>query len=137
MSIDREALVKEALKARDKAYAPYSHFSVGAAILCADGEIFTGCNIENAAYSPSVCAERVAIFKALSSGPRDFVAIAVVGGKAEQKIERAVSPCGVCRQVISEFCFPDDFEIYLSDGKDILTYKLKDLFPMGFSKSDL
>jgi cytidine deaminase len=137
MSIDKEALVNTAVIARENAYTPYSNFAVGAAVLCADGEIFTGCNIENAAYSPSVCAERVAIFKARSSGPRDFVAIAVVGGKSGQKIEKAISPCGVCRQVLSEFCSPDNFEIYLSNGAEIFTYKLKDLLPLGFSKSDL
>ena len=137
MSIIKEKLISAAVSAREKAYTPYSHFSVGAAILCSDGSIFTGCNIENASYSATVCAERVAIFKAISEGNSKFSAIAVVGGKEKQKIDKAISPCGVCRQVIGEFCSSEDFEIYLWDGVKIYTYKLKELFPEGFTKEDL
>ena len=108
-------LVELALEARKNAYAPYSHFSVGAALLCADGSVYQGCNIENAAYSPTNCAERTAIFKAVYDGHRDFTAIAVCGGK-DGVITGAFPPCGVCRQVMREFC-EDDFKIYLV-GKD-------------------
>lgn len=94
-------------QARSQSYSPYSHFAVGAALLCDDGSVYTGCNIENAAYSPTVCAERVAIFKAVSEGKRGFKAIAVAGGPAEQiKAESDCFPCGVCRQVLAEFCSP-------------------------------
>lgn len=137
MSIIKEKLISAAVSAREKAYVPYSHFSVGAAIICSNGSIFTGCNIENSSYGATVCAERVAIFKAISEGNSKFTAIAVVGGKEKQKINKAISPCGICRQVIGEFCSPEDFEIYLSDGNEIFTYKLKELFPQGFTKSDL
>ena len=104
-------LMAMALKAREMAYAPYSKFKVGAALLCDDGEIFGGCNIESASFSPTNCAERTALFKAVSEGKHDFTAIAVVGGKANGELEFC-TPCGVCRQVISEFC-TGDFEIVL------------------------
>lgn len=94
-------------KARGQSYSPYSHFAVGAALLCSDGTVYTGCNIENAAYSPTVCAERVAIFKAVSEGRCDFAAIAIAGGPADAADARDdCFPCGVCRQVLSEFCPP-------------------------------
>jgi homotetrameric cytidine deaminase len=93
-------------KARVRSYSPYSHFAVGAALICSDGTVYTGCNIENAAYSPTVCAERVAIFKAVSEGRRDFSAIAVAGGPADADACDDCFPCGVCRQVLSEFCPP-------------------------------
>lgn len=130
-------LIKLALEAREKAYAPYSSFAVGAALLCGDGEIFTGCNIENSAFSPTVCAERTAIFKAVSEGKRDFVKIAVVGGKADKEPENYCPPCGVCRQVMKEFCSAD-FEIIIAKSPD--DYKVKtlcELLPESFDKREV
>ena len=113
-------------------YSPYSHFCVGAALLCADGTIYTGCNIENAAYGPSNCAERTAIFKAVSEGKKDFVAIAIVGGK-NGVIEDFCPPCGVCRQVLAEFC-KKDFLILLKDKKNqVKEFTLEKLLPESFS----
>lgn len=118
-------------------YTPYSDFKVGAALLCADGRIYGGCNIENAAYGPSNCAERTAFFKAVSEGERRFTAIAIVGGPSGI-IKDYCPPCGVCRQVMMEFCNPDDFIIILSDAQDhILTKTLSELLPMGFGPSNL
>ena len=97
-------LVEKAILARDTAYAPYSNFAVGAALLCADGSIYTGANIENSSFTPTICAERVAFFNAIHEGQRDFTAIAIVGGKAGENISELCPPCGVCRQVMSEFC---------------------------------
>ena len=128
-------LMDFAIQAMHNAYAPYSGFTVGAALLCSDGAVYTGCNIENAAYSPTNCAERTAIFKAVSEGRRDFTAIAVCGGK-NGKITDLCTPCGVCRQVLREFC-KDDFPIYLAhkDGYKALT--LGDLFPYSFGEDSL
>ena len=125
-----EELISLAKQAMLHAYVPYSHYMVGAALLCADGKVYQGCNIENAAYSPTNCAERTAIFKAVYDGERDFRAIAVVGGK-DGVMTGAFPPCGVCRQVMQEFCGPD-FLIYLGrpDGYDALT--LEQLLPYGF-----
>ncbi len=131
---DRE-LVTMAEDAMTRAYAPYSGFQVGAALLCADGAVYTGCNIENAAYGPSVCAERVAFFTAVREGKRDFKKIAVVGGPAG-KIRSFTHPCGVCRQVMREFC-RDDFEILAFDGEQIRSATLITLLPDSFSPSDL
>ena len=128
-----EQLIAEAVEARKMAYTPYSHFQVGAALETADGIIYRGCNIENAAYGPSNCAERTAFFKAISEGERKFTRIAVVGGPEGQEISQFCAPCGVCRQVMSEFCDGDSFEILLSDGKEIKIYKLKDILPLAFS----
>ena len=100
---DRE-LIKAALEARDFSYSPYSGFSVGAALLCSDGKVYTGCNIESSVFTPTTCAERTAFFKAISEGRYDFVRIAVVGGKAGQPASPSCTPCGVCRQVMKEFC---------------------------------
>lgn len=129
----KEALCAAAVAAMRKAYAPYSGYFVGAALLTAGGKIYTGCNIENAAYSPSVCAERTAIFKAVSEGERDFAMLAVAGGKGG-KLTGAFPPCGVCRQVMAEFC-PEDFPILLvtSDGTFEET-TLGALLPLSFSK---
>lgn len=102
--MDKNELLKIAKEAREGAYAPYSQFQVGAALLCEDGSVYTGCNIENASFSPTCCAERTAIFKAVSDGKRKFSAIAVVGGKKDSDICAPCYPCGVCRQVMSEFC---------------------------------
>lgn len=130
-------LIKLALEAREKAYAPYSSFAVGAALLCGDGEIFTGCNIENSAFSPTVCAERTAIFKAVSEGKKDFAKIAVVGGDADKEPENYCPPCGVCRQVMKEFCSAD-FEILIAKTPD--DYKVKklcELLPESFDKREV
>ena len=127
-------LVELALEARKNAYAPYSHFSVGAALLCADGSVYQGCNIENAAYSPTNCAERTAFFKAVYDGHRDFTAIAVCGGKGGV-ITGAFPPCGVCRQVMREFC-GDDFRIYLVNDKGFETVTLAQLLPYGFTAGE-
>ena len=130
-------LLQLAGEARRRAYAPYSHFSVGAALLCADGSVFTGCNIENISFSPTCCAERVAFFRAIEAGQRDFRAIAIVGASAGESGETPCFPCGVCRQVMAEFC-RGDFEIYLSagDGK-VRTLLLSGLLPYGFSPDSL
>lgn len=127
-----EKLIKKAIEILNFSYAPYSNFHVGAALLTSEGEIYTGCNIENAAYGPSNCAERTAIFKAVSEGKKEFEAIAVVGGK-NGKIENFCPPCGVCRQVLAEFC-KKDFEIVLA--KSTNEYKimtLEQLLPESFS----
>lgn len=130
-------LVKIALEAREKSYAPYSHFYVGAALLCADGTVYTGCNIENAAYGPTNCAERTAFFKAVSEGHRDFVKIAIVGGSENDGAVSLCAPCGVCRQVMMEFC-NKDFQIVLGtiDGVAKI-YILEQLLPEGFGPKNL
>jgi len=127
-----EKLIKKAIEMLNFSYAPYSNFHVGAALLTSEGGIYTGCNIENVAYGPSNCAERTAIFKAVSEGKKEFEAIAVVGGK-NGKIENFCPPCGVCRQVLAEFC-KKDFEIVLA--KSTNEYKimtLEQLLPESFS----
>ena len=125
--MDEKSLVETAIGMKDKAYAPYSNFHVGAALLGKDGKVYTGCNVENAAYGPSNCAERTDVFKAVSEGCREFEAIAIAGD-AEY-----CSPCGVCRQVLAEFC-DKDFKIILTDCKGgIKTYTLGELLPLSFS----
>ncbi|MBQ8789691.1 MAG: cytidine deaminase [Ruminiclostridium sp.] len=127
-----EKLIEIAKNAMTRAYAPYSGYKVGAALLCADGTVFSGCNIENGAFSPSICAERTAFAKAVSEGYRDFTAIAVCGGK-DGIISGVFPPCGVCRQVMREFC-KDDFMIYMIDvGEGYETRTLKELLPDSFS----
>jgi cytidine deaminase len=128
-------LIKKANDARAKSYCPYSGFAVGAALLCADGTIFTGANIENASYTPTICAERVGFFQAVHAGHRDFTAIAIVGGSKGKDIDSLCTPCGVCRQVMSEFC-KGDFKILLSDGKDNKIFTLDDMLPHRFSLED-
>ena len=113
--MDYKDLISQALEARRYAYAPYSHFRVGAALLCADGRVFKGCNIENGAFSPSMCAERTAFAKAISEGYNDFTAIAIVGAPTERKGTDFCTPCGVCRQVMREFC-QQDFNIVYNRG---------------------
>ena len=127
---DRE-LIKLAEQARMHAYAPYSRFSVGAALLTRDGKVYTGCNIENAAFTPTNCAERTAIFKAVSEGKRDFEAIAVTGGKSGE-LSAYCAPCGVCRQVLAEFC-EGDFRIILGNAATCCSYRLSELLPASFS----
>lgn len=132
---DRE-LIEKALLARESAYTPYSHHKVGAALLTAEGEVFTGCNIENAAFGPTVCAERTAIFKAVSEGRRNFVKIAVAGGP-EGEVTDYCRPCGVCRQVMTEFCTPE-FEIIAAiNGGDYVSTTLGELLPHSFSPENL
>lgn len=127
-----EKLIEIAKNAMTRAYAPYSGYKVGAALLCTDGTVFSGCNIENGAFSPSICAERTAFAKAVSEGYRDFTAIAVCGGK-DGIISGVFPPCGVCRQVMREFC-KDDFLIYMIDvGEGYETRTLKELLPDSFS----
>jgi len=127
----KEELLTRALSARENSYCPYSGFAVGAALLCEDGEIITGCNVENSAFSPTICAERVAIFSAISKGKHKFKKILIVGGKKGEKIESECTPCGVCRQVLSEFC-DKDFEILTYDGKEVITRTLGELLPYSF-----
>lgn len=130
-------LIRVACEYRKKAYSPYSGFKVGAALLTNSHEIIGGCNIENAAYSPTNCAERTAFFKAVSEGKKDFLAIAIVGGKGEG-IEDFCAPCGVCRQVMTEFCDPRTFLIILARSEeDYIIYTLEELMPFGFSGKNL
>lgn len=127
--VSYEKLVELAMHARKNAYCPYSGFAVGAALLCKDGTVYTGCNIENASYSPTNCAERTAIFKAVSEGRRDFLAIAIVGGKDELQ---KCYPCGVCRQVMNEFC-DEQFEVICGvTSDDFEVIKMEDLLPKSF-----
>ena len=125
-----EELMELAKEAMGHAYAPYSGCQVGAALLCADGTVYQGCNIENAAYGPTNCAERTAFFKAVYDGHRDFTAIAICGGKGGV-IEGYFPPCGVCRQVMREFC-NDSFPVYLTDGQALTAYTLAQLLPQSF-----
>ena len=120
-----------AVKARDSAYSPYSKVTVGAALLCRSGKIYLGANIENASYSLTVCAERVAIFKAILEGERDFVAIAVAGGPEKEPVSSPFPPCGACRQVIAEFGAPD-MKVIAVDGGEYRVYDLKELLPLQF-----
>lgn len=133
----QEALIEAAIAAREHSYAPYSQFQTGAALLTKSGRIYTGCNIENAAYSPTNCAERTAFFKAVSEGEREFQGIAVVGGKKEG-IKDFCMPCGLCRQVMAEFCNPEEFWISTINGrKELQTYLLKELLPEAFGPKNL
>ena len=130
-------LIKTAVRQLSYSYAPYSHFKVGAALLAENGTIYTGCNIENAAYTPTSCAERTAFFKAVSEGVRTFKAICITGGM-NGELTDYTAPCGVCRQVMMEFCSPEEFEIILAKGEDdYKMYKLKDLMPLGFGPGNL
>ena len=132
-----QELIREAKEKMSLAYAPYSHFKVGAALLTKAGKIYTGCNIENAAYTPTNCAERTAFFKAVSEGEREFAAICIAGGM-DGTITDYVAPCGVCRQVMTEFCSPEEFQIILAKSEeDYQIYTLKDLFPAGFGPENL
>lgn len=123
-------LFEIAKAAAQNAYAPYSSFTVGAALLTKDGKVYTGCNIENAAFSPTNCAERTAFFKAVSEGEREFSAIAVAGGK-NLSFEEFCFPCGVCRQVMSEFC-DEDFRIIAGNSEGVKSFTLAELLPEGF-----
>lgn len=133
--MDSRSLVKMAIDAMAKAYTPYSGFKVGAALLTDDGKVYIGCNIENAAYSPTVCAERVAFFSAVRDGNRNFTKIALVGGMNGQ-LSSFTYPCGVCRQVMREFC-DDSFVLVVSDGNEIKEHTLGEILPCSFSPKDL
>lgn len=133
--MDNKKLIEKAVQSLKYSYSPYSGFSVGTALLTKDGNLYTGCNIENASYSATVCAERTAFFSAISNGEKNFLKIAIVGGKYG-KISDFCYPCGVCRQVMNEFCH-DDFEIILFNGEEIKTFKLGELLPYGFGSDNL
>lgn len=131
-------LILEAKKARERAYAPYSKYMVGAALLTRSGKLYHGCNIENAAYGPTNCAERTAFFKAIYDGEREFEKIAIVGGMQGMEADDTCAPCGVCRQVMMEFCNPKSFKIVLANGKDKeMELTLEELFPYGFGPENL
>ena len=136
--MNNNELIHSALEAREKSYSPYSGFSVGAALLCENGKVYTGCNIENSAFSPTVCAERTAFFKAISEGEKEFVKIAVVGGNSHNDIpENYCPPCGVCRQVMKEFC-TDDFDIIMAkSADDYIVMNLNEILPAGFDKREV
>lgn len=129
--MNSKILIEKAVKAMESSYSPYSGFRVGAALLTKSGRVYTGCNVENASYSPTCCAERVAFFNAISNGEKEFTAIAVVGGK-DGRIASFCSPCGVCRQVMAEFC-DKDFMVILFDGKLTKAHTLEKLLPESFS----
>ena len=128
-------LMEAAKKASENSYSPYSHFRVGAALLCDDGELFTGCNVENASYGACCCAERTALFTAASNGKRRFSKIAVAG-TSDGTFSAITQPCGICRQVLSEFC-GGDFEVILADSVGLHTYKLSELLPLPFDKASM
>lgn len=131
-------LIKEAMEARKKSYCPYSNYAVGAALLTKSGKVYRGCNIENAAFSPTNCAERTAIFKAVSEGDTDFSRIAIIGGSVDGPVDSYAYPCGVCRQVMMEFCNPETFEIIAAMSEDVYQiFTLKELFPEGFGPDNL
>lgn len=130
-------LVDLAIEAREHAYIPYSGFAVGAALLTKEGKVYQGCNIENASFGPTNCAERTAFFKAVYEGERNFEAIAIVGGKGGKPVSELCPPCGVCRQVMREFC-DDDFKIILSKGDGtFFETTLTKMLPYSFNKEDL
>ena len=136
MPVTPEQLVREALEAMHFAYVPYSGFTVGAALLTKSGKVYLGCNIENAAYGPSNCAERTAFFKAVSEGERHFSAIAVCGGY-KGNISGVFPPCGVCRQVMAEFCDCENFEIICNTEHGLHSFRLKELLPGSFGPANL
>lgn len=136
--LNEKKLLDLAHEARKRAYTPYSGFQVGAALVTKQGNVYLGCNIENASYTPSNCAERTAFFKAVSEGEREFAAIVIVGGTEGTEGKETCSPCGVCRQVMREFCVPEEFRILLEDGQGgIMNYSLAELLPLGFGPENL
>lgn len=136
--MDEKKLFREAVRARENSYCPYSGYAVGAALLAKDGRVFIGCNIENASYTPTVCAERCAVFKAVSEGVREFTAIAIVGGPVGAEELSVAYPCGVCRQVLSEFCDTASFRVIVGRSEEELQdYTLEELLPHSFDKSQL
>lgn len=137
MQINEKYLIEQAIEARSLAYAPYSHFQVGAALLTKQGKVYKGCNIENAAYTPSNCAERTAIFKAVSEGEHEFAAIAIVGSMEGESNTLPTGPCGVCRQVMAEFCSLDMPVIIAKSPADYITMTLGELLPLSFGPANL
>lgn len=138
--INQQSLIQKAFEAQQFSYAPYSKFNVGAALLCADGTVYTGCNIENAAFSPTNCAERTAFFKAISEGQKEFVAIAIVGNKSgvEKGQGNYCAPCAVCRQVMAEFCDLKTFRVFMAKhDDDYIENTLEELLPLAFTGKDL
>lgn len=133
----KRRLMRAALEARRSSYCPYSRFAVGAALLCADGTVVTGCNIENAAFTPGICAERTAFAKAVSEGKKEFLAVAVAGGKAGEEPEGPCAPCGVCRQVMAEFCGPDFLILTGSTEKEWTEKAFSELLPEPFGPGAL
>lgn len=132
--MDKKKLIQEALSAREKAYAPYSGFMVGAALLSASGTVYHGCNVENASYPATNCAERTALFAAIAAGEREFDAIAIVGGIKGAVPSQFCYPCGICRQVLSEFVSPDSFLVLVAKSEtEYEEFLLKDLLPYGFT----
>ena len=129
----RIKLAQAALDARQNAYCPYSHFAVGAAVLAKSGKIYAGCNIENATQGPGVCAERAALYKAVSEGEREFLAIAIAGGPEGREPDGFCPPCGVCRQALAEFCAGEMPVILVKNSEETEVYRLKELFPLAFS----
>ena len=134
--INAKALLAIAEEARKSAYSPYSKITVGAALLTKDGRIYKGANIENASYTPTVCAERVAFFKAISEGESEFLAIAIAGGEADSPSKADFPPCGVCRQVMTEFCKPD-FRVIWGNGEIVTAKTLGEIMPDSFDKTNL
>ena len=132
----KKQLIETAVKAREMAYAPYSHYKVGAALLAKSGKIYTGCNVENASFTPTNCAERTAFFKAISEGDREFEMIAIVAGKDGEELSKNCTPCGVCRQVMTEFC-DKDFKIILGTPDDFKVLTLDEIMPYSFSSTEL
>lgn len=132
----KKKLTDLAVSVSENSYSPYSNFCVGAALLCSDGKIYTGTNVENSSYGGANCAERTAIFTAITDGHRDFEAISIIGHKRGEKVNAFCAPCGICRQIMSEFA-TDDFIILLYDGESIKEYTMKELLPLSFDKSML
>ena len=136
--MEKQELIREAIAARKRSYSPYSHFQVGAALLGRSGKVYTGCNIENAGYTPTNCAERTAFFKAISEGEKEFEMIAIVGGPAKSARTDYCPPCGVCRQVMAEFCDPKAFRVLMARTEtDYRECSLEEVLPFGFTKEEL
>ena len=136
--MEKQELIREAIAARKRSYSPYSHFQVGAALLGRSGKVYKGCNIENAAYTPTNCAERTAFFKAISEGEKEFEMIAIVGGPAKSARTDYCPPCGVCRQVMAEFCDPKAFRVLMARTEtDYRECSLEEVLPFGFTKEEL
>lgn len=132
-----QELIRLAIEARENSYSPYSGFQVGAALLTGNEVVYTGCNIENASYTPTICAERTAIFKAVSDGVMDYKKIAIVGSPKGELTQYAF-PCGVCRQVMMEFTNPNEFEVLVAKSEnEYKKYKLSELLPEGFGPENL
>ena len=135
--MDGEKLMRMARAARERSYAPYSKFMVGAALEGKSGRVYLGCNIENAAFTPTNCAERTAVFLAVAGGEREFAAIAICGAPEDEEPSALCAPCGVCRQVLLEFCEPETFTVYMLDKGRLTSRTLAELAPLAFSPKDL